>query len=467
MTSAGQQKRGVLPLLFTMVWIAGLPTFVIFANRVLSHVPVLKADRVLCLLAAAMSVVAALRRPRTLQPVGRVEKAMVVYLTVILVSWVTTLPHKTVAAFKQDADFLLTCFLMPFTAFLIARNTPWTPLRIRTCLWALVGGVGTYLVLFGAVQYTYDWNFLVAEAIKNVHPDRAKGPFENAVPYGVVLSMLVPLTLFLYARARGRLARGALVTIAIGLIEGIVASKTRAIWVGLPVALVLPSLRHPRIRPLAALLTADLALQVLLAPAVGLDFWGLQQRLVEPEPVYARVAASATASNMAEHRPLFGFGFGMFTFQDDKAAYYASWGSIPETFAVYPNSPHNDFLNVLVCMGLFGLIPYLVLLWTSWQVLSRGRARGQPGDPVGRELAGFIEAVFVILLIVGQFHAVMRMSYAQVLFFFLLGIVAREPGVALETADGRRRSTELMSAPEWSAGQPAARISSIPAGGAR
>ena len=391
---------------------------------------------------------------------------MAVYLAVILVSWATTLPHKNAVEIKQDADFLLTCFLMPFTAFLIARNTPWTPSRITVCLWVLVGGVATYLVLFGAVQYTYDWNFLVAEALKKVHPDRAKGPFENAVPYGVVLSMLVPLTLFLYLQARGRLARFALVAIAVGLVQGIVASKTRAVWIGLPVALVLPSLRHPRIRPLAALLTADLALQVLLAPAIGLDFWGLQRRLIEPEPLYARVAASATASNMAEHRPLFGFGFGMFTFQDDKADYYASWGNVSPTFAVYPNSPHNDFLNVLVCMGLIGFLPYLALLWTSWQVLSRPRAREQPGGTVGGELAGFIQAVFAILLIAGQFHAVTRLSYVQVLFFFLLGIVAREPGAAVETAD-RRHSTKPRLASEWPAGSPAAGISSVSAGGAR
>jgi hypothetical protein len=189
MVAGDTTKQERLPLLLTMLWIAGLPTFVVFGNRLLTSVPVLKADRLAYLLAAGPFVLKALRRPRSLQPLGRVERAMAIYLAVILVSWAATLPSKDLVAFKQGADFLLTCFLMPFTAFLIARNTEWSRERITTCLWVLVAGVGTYLLLFGAVQYTYDWSFLVPEALKHIHPDRAKGPFENAVPYGVALSM--------------------------------------------------------------------------------------------------------------------------------------------------------------------------------------------------------------------------------------------------------------------------------------
>jgi O-antigen ligase len=461
-----QVKPGVLSLLLTMLWIAGLPTFLLFGNRFMASVPVLKLDRLAYVLAAGPFLLAALRRPRLLQRTGGVEKAMAVYLAVILVSWGTTLPSKHLVAFKQDADFLLTCFLMPFTAFLIARNTEWTRKRMTTCLWVLVAGVGTYLLLFGAVQYTYDWSFLVPEALKYIHPDRAKGPFENAVPYGVALSMLVPLALFLHLQSRARLARFILVAIAVGLVQSIVASKTRVVWIALPVALLLPSVRFPRIRLLAALLIADLAVQVLLAPAVGLDFWGLQKRLTEVGPVYNRVAVSATAWNMIEHKPLFGFGFGILTFQEDKADYYASWGQVPPEAAVYPNNPHNDFLNVLVLIGVIGLVAYVFLLWTSWQLLWRNQARWRLSNPFGSELATFVQAVFLILIIAGQSHSVMHMSYAQVLLFFLLGVVAREPAAGVQPADVGRYSTEPATTPDWLVRQPA-EVTTISAGGKR
>jgi O-antigen ligase len=381
-----------------------------------------------------------------------------------LVSWGTTLPSKDLAAFKQDADFLLTCFVMPFAAFLIARNTEWTTERLTVCLWVLVAGVGTYLLLFGAVQYAYDWNFLVPEALKQIHPDRARGPFENAVPYGVVLSMLVPLTLFLYLQSRRRLSRIALAAIALGLVQSIVASKTRAVWIGLPIALLLPAVRYPRIRLLSVLLIADLAVQVLLAPAVGLDFWGLHKRLVQPEPVYARVAVAATASNMVEHRPLFGFGFGMFTFQEDKADYYNSWGNMSPEWAVYPNNPHNDLLNVLVLMGVCGVLPYLAILWTSWRLLWKKYAGGRQRDPLASELASVVQAVFLVLIIAGQFHSIMHMSFAQVLFFFLLGIVGRGFTETAQAADVDR-PTEAATAPTWLV--PSAEVTTISAGGQR
>lgn len=271
MTTDDEARQGLVPLFLTMLWIAGLPTFVVFGNRLLTSVPLLKADRIVYLLASGAFVIEALRRPSVLQRPGRVERAIVIYLAVVLLSWGTTLPGKDATTFKQDADFLLTCFLMPFTAFFIARNTAWDRKRITACLWILVGGVGTYLLLYGAAQYSYDWNFLVAEAVKGVHRDRAKGPFENAVPYGLVLSAILPLTLLLYHRANSRWARGALGAIAFGLVQSIVASKTRVAWIAVPIALLLPAVRCARIRLLSLLLTADLAAQVLLVPAIGLD----------------------------------------------------------------------------------------------------------------------------------------------------------------------------------------------------
>lgn len=426
MAGEHRPRTGIVPLLFTMVWIVGLPSFLLFANRSLAAVPVLKADRVAFALAAGAFLITA-RRRRSFQSVGRVELAMVVYAAVVLISWATTLRSKDPAALKQDADFILTCFVMPFAAYVIARNTPWSGEWMAASLWAVVAGVGGYLLVFGAVQYTCDWSFLVPEGLRQIHPDRAKGPFENAVPYGVVVSMLVPLTLVLFLGSRRRWVRLMLLGVAVGLVQSAVASKTRAVWVALPAALILPSLRYPRIRPVAALLTAQLAVQVLLAPAIGFDAWALHKRLMQPEPVYNRVAVSATASNMIQHRPLFGFGFGMFTFQDDKASYYASWGNVSPEWAVYPNNPHNDLLNVFVMMGVCGLVAYLALLGTIWQALWSRQRDSRPGEPFGSELALFVHAAFIVLLIAAQFHSVMHMSYAQVLFFFLLGMAARTP----------------------------------------
>jgi O-antigen ligase len=250
----------------------------------------------------------------------------------------------------------------------------------------------------------------------------------------------VPLALFLFLQARTRWLRFIVVGIALGLTQSIIGSKARSVWLALPVAMLGPTLRYPRLRPLVAGIIALLGVEVLLAPQLGLDFLGLQARLRQISQVYDRVALTATASNMIEHRPLFGFGFGMYTFQVAKAAYYTSWAGVPAKWAVFPNSPHNDLLNVLVMMGMSGLLAYVALLTASWQVLWGRHAPRASRTPIAAALAAAVQAIFVVVLINGLFHSVMHMAYVQTLFFFLLGIVAGGQASAAAAAPAAKRA---------------------------
>lgn len=141
---------------------------------------------------------------------------------------------------------------------------------------------------------------------------------------------------------------------------------------------------------------------------------------------------------MIAHKPLFGFGVGLLTFQQYKPGYYASWGAVSSEWAVYPHDPHNDVLNVLVLMGVIGLAAYLLLLWTSWQLLWDNQIRWRWSNPSGAELATVVQAVFLILIVGGLSHSLMYVSYPQVLLFFLLGMVAREPDAAAAGANQTR-----------------------------
>ena len=462
MSEAERVEAGALPLFLTMLWVTGLPVFLLFGNRLFPAAPVLKADRLTFVLAAVSMVIGLLRGRQARPRIGRVEQCMAIYLGVVVVSWAMTLPGKTVAGMKQDADFLLTCFVMPFSAFVIARNLHWTAARISRCVWILVAGIGGYLLLFGTIQYAYDWNFLVPESLRDILAERARGPFDNAVPYGIVVSMLVVLAVFLFSRARGRAARAALVVIAAGLVQCVVASKTRAVWIALPIALWLPLIPRPGTRMLAGLLAADLILQLVLAATLGVDRLGVEQRLTQIEPIHDRVALTATASNMITDHPLVGYGFGIFTFQEDKANYYASWGGVSAQSAVYPNNPHNDILNVLILTGVVGLIPFLALMYACWRLLMDSRIRWRQRDPFRSDLASAVHSIFLVLIVAGQFHSVMYMSYPQVLFFFLLGIVAADHDGADQEVGARQYAVAAVPAVR---DQPAPRPPLLPAGG--
>ena len=431
-----------------MVWVLGLPSFVLLAERTLPDIHVFKPDRIAFLIAALPLIVGAVKRPAELRKPGLVEGAMLVLLAALAASWVSTIAGKPVVELKQDADFLLTCFVMPFGAFVIARNASWSEERLPHDLWMLIGALAIYFLLFGLVQSTLDWNFLVPASILQ-HPDRAKGPFDNAAPFGLLVVMLIVLTLLLFLLARRRSARIAVILIAAGLAQSLVASKTRAAWLALPAGLLLPVICYRRTRWLAAILVADLAIQVFLVPAIQVrvqhrpqmaspsssqasgeavaakpnDYLGLQERLVEEDPLYDRAAVTQIAVQMIRAHPLFGLGFGLWTFQSHKAEYYGALGT-HATYAVYPNNAHNDVLNVLVLTGIVGAAAYALLMWAIARLLWR-QYRGSPSALI-RALAVSSGALFVVLIVGAQFHAVMAMDYLQVLAFYILGIVAHD-----------------------------------------
>ncbi len=409
-------------LLLTVAWIACLPTVFVLGNNAVGGGYVLNVDRVFYLIVAGIVAARTVRRPESVRPLGRLEVAMGIYLGGIVLSWVSTLPGKDLVSFKQDADFLLKSFLMPFTGYVMARSTAWTRTRIRGCVWVLVGGVGTYLMVTGFLQYTYGWTFFAPRDTESMHPDRFTGPFSNSIVYGLVVSMLLCLALFLYRHCTDRWERAALLAVTGGLLEAIVFSKARVVWLAVPAAMMFLSRRCRPIRPLAAALIVGLAGQILLLRAF--ERAGVSERITDIDSLYCRIAAVATAINMIVHKPMVGFGFGLGTFSNNREAYATAWGDVSLQRVTWTAHPHNEFLNVLVLTGIVGLVIYLVLLWAVWQLLSRQQADAWTRTAPGSELAAFVQAGFVLILIAAQFHDVMYMSYLQTLFFFVLGIVA-------------------------------------------
>ena len=124
---------------------------------------------------------------------------------------------------------------------------------------------------------------------------------------------------------------------------------------------------------------------------------------------------------MIAHRPLVGFGFGAHTFEMSRAPYYASCCGVSPEWAVACVVPHNEVLNVLVLMGAAGLLVCVVLLRELWRQLAAGRASA---DPLQATLAACVLADFIMLIVTGQLHDVMYLYVAQVVFFFLAGLVA-------------------------------------------
>lgn len=418
-----------------VVWLAGAPSFFIPLNHAIEPLPIVTAERILWLLILVLLAVRLWRR-RNLGPSLRaLEWAMVAYVTVVVLSWLSTVADKDATTLKQDADFLASCFFMPATTFLVARSASWTVERLSMALWILVAGLGSYLIAVGFIQAGYDWNFLVAEEVRHIHPKRAKATFNNSLPYGLVLATLLFLTLFLRLQSSSRTVRLATTFIAVGLLECILFSKGRAVWLGTIVALAVMARGRPTLRRFILLLILVLVGQIFLLPRVAHLFpvWGtdrarivaqFDRRLVETSPLQSRTAVYATAINMIRHNPLFGFGVGLSTFHREKSDYYASWGSVPPQRAAGPFVPHNEILNVLVLMGVAGLIPFAFLAGAVWQRLAGSQDQQDASHAWVPDLVLTLRASFILLALFSVTHDLMYVSYVQLLFWFLLGIVS-------------------------------------------
>ena len=203
---------------------------------------------------------------------------MAVYLAVVAASWVATLPAKDAVDVKRDLNLLLCSFIMPFTAFVVARHARWTPRQVAAACMLVVVGIGAYLVVVGVIQGLVDWRFLVAEADQDFHASRARGPFPNAVPYAVLIGVLVPVALVLRAQQPRRWQRALMLVVCIGLLEALILSRVRVVWVALPAALLYFAAIHRPMRRAAVVAGLGLLVAVTLA-SVGVD---LQRDVLAP-----------------------------------------------------------------------------------------------------------------------------------------------------------------------------------------
>ena len=86
--------------------------------------------------------------------------------------------------------------------------------------------------------------------------------------------------------------------------------------------------------------------------------------------------------------------------------------------------PHNEVLNLLVLMGVVGLVVYLGLLRVVWRLLSFARTSAAGRGALA--LAAALQAAAVVMLVISaQLHDMMYLSVVQVIFFFLVGLAAR------------------------------------------
>ena len=420
-----------------MAWIVGTPTLFIFPNNVLYPIlSLLTVERVLFALLVALLAARVLLGRATFLPLLAIEKWMAVLVGVAGLSLLSTAGEKSSADLYLSAVLLIQGFLMPFAAFVLVRTAPWRPKHF-VGLFRLLSLAGVYLAVAGVLQYFFRIKILMPTYAPLDQMKRATGTFQSPNEYGAVMIVLCLVTLFQYARTKDAFARAFLLGVAVLILGGVALSKTRAVWLGGALALALVYRNDRRVR---AVLIVGGVLAVMFVIYAELA----AGRVEEVEPIFNRIALYATAVNVFVHNPFVGMGFGWDSFVQNRAAYFTSFGPVTAQWAADVGPPHNELLNILVMTGLAGGIPY-VFVWVAALRLTR-RFGASPSDAAsfGEELAVYVRAAAVVVLVNALFAEIIFFTYLVTLFFFLLGVLA----VCRRWRDGAGRATAgLKGAP--------------------
>jgi O-antigen ligase len=314
-------------------------------------------------------------------------------------------------------------FGIPLTLFVLLRRAALSTGEVRGML-VIMAALSIYLAVVSLLEVV-DWHGLI---LPPWIADPDFNPIYGAARVGGVamqaewnaLQMSLGLCVLLLVLAHGR--SGARIGWALGAALCLVAiyfCYTRAAYLGLVVGGI------PLLWQRAAGAGTTIRRRMLfLAGVIG--FAGfvllfpsqmLQDRVSDTGNVYFRLNIWAAAVGMIKENPLFGVGFGHFSWR--MLSYLRDLGVIP-SMGPYAegNLAHNTTLSVAAELGLVGLTLYGLVIWGVFKV-SRDAA-GSAWGQVGRLWV----AGFTLVYLVNIQFVTAHMLGPNAMYFGVLGAIA-------------------------------------------
>lgn len=408
----------------SFIWLIGIPTVFVFPNNYLDVLPVVTVDRLLFVLLVGLLASKYIFDKMYRIELIPLERWGVIFLAIAFCSFLGTVGDRPLKQLLgADLSFLVQGYVMPITAFFIARRIMWRPADIYFLFWSLLG-VGVFLAFTAILQLFMGISIFVPQYMEVVHSEsRATGTFSNASEYGLVMNALLLIGIYLYLTVTDRLGR-VLVLLSLFLIMGgILLSETRATWVGVACSLLVIYLFDHRVRPMLTVAAVLASVTAAVALPFFLDSETIYHRVTELSPIYNRLAAWATGLNMMLQHPLLGIGFGNGTFGLLKQDYIVGFGDISGQWVRDLAVPHNEYIHIGALTGVVGLSVYLGLFYRVVRLVVECY-REQTGEGLQRDLAIYGGAIALSFFVNGLFVDTGKFNYIAILMYFLLGVMA-------------------------------------------
>lgn len=256
-----------------------------------------------------------------------------------------------------------TGFLIFFSAYYLSRNKTWND-TIDVVL--LTSGI---IIAILGIYETLSNHYLFAADIIHRRGEylRAKATLGNPIPYGVFLSLLLPLSYVRIFTNKSYFKRTVSALISIILLFGITVSISRQAYISALVIILSPIIwllrkSFIKIKPLFIIFLLIIFLFLLFNVISNEKIHSLLFSEDASDNISSRIHMSLVAVNMFYEHPLFGIGLGNFRYH----AYDYSLFKAPKMpVNLYGEAPivDNSYLTILAETGLTGGIIMFALIF--------------------------------------------------------------------------------------------------------
>jgi len=254
--------------------------------------------------------------------------------------------------------------------------------------------------------------FILDESL-GFHPDRARGPFLQAVANGMSLNLLGILAI---AFAQKRKVTACLLLFVLPF--AILATMTRAVWISFAVSSFVLAFRLIARKMLLVSVLLALA-GLLIGVSLGFSSHSLKtsilERTSERGPIEARMAVYDAGWSMFLERPLTGWA---------AAGMYSELARRMEGYHLRSFYVHNTYLALLVEFGVPGLILYGILFLNLFRLSFHG-SRAEHGTVAA------LRRAWPLLLAVYLFNA----FFVDMVYQFVIGLMFTVAGMLCATEE--------------------------------
>jgi putative inorganic carbon (hco3(-)) transporter len=271
--------------------------------------------------------------------------------------------------------------------------------------------------LFGMNSLIFP-RFILNESI-GIHAERARGPFLQAVANGVCLNVLAIVALHSWERGklRGITAAALLLTTPLALL----ATKTRAVWLGAVFSLAMLLLfgRGRRSQILAAGVLACATVGILVGFALQGAGENFRERLEDRSPVEFRLEMYHAGWQMFTEKPLLGWG--------NEANIQPEIDKRISGFRVEYYIFHNTYLELAVEHGLLGLALYASVFLAFFRLGSRAdSSRTTITEGTFGESFGPMWRIALCVYLLNASVVVMNYQFLNAYVFTIAGILSAQ-----------------------------------------